>query len=123
MVFDDKCIGLDKRLLKAIKSMGYTHPTLVQVDNSKKDEMIESFYMLSDEDKLDVITHKNEYSVDEIEAKLSVIAWRKKANFSVEEKDEAKVKQEKPVLFNLVETEVSALPAYLQAVVNNRNKN
>ena len=35
MVFDDKCIGLDKRLLKAIKSMGYIHPTLVQVDNSK----------------------------------------------------------------------------------------
>lgn len=94
-----------------------------QVDNSKKDEMIESFYMLSDEDKLDVITHKSEYSLDEIEAKLSVICVRKKVNFAAEEDTEAKTKQEAPVLFNLVETEVSALPAYLQAVVNNRNKN
>ena len=51
------------------------------VDNEKKDALINSFYMLSDEDKKDVIENKSNYSLDEIEAKLSVICFRKKVNF------------------------------------------
>ena len=47
------------------------------VDNEKKDALINSFYMLSDEDKKDVIENKSKYSLDEIEAKLSVICVRK----------------------------------------------
>ena len=34
-----------------------------QIDNEKKDELINRFYMLSDEDKADVIANKEKYSL------------------------------------------------------------
>ena len=40
--------------------------------------------MLSDEDKKDVIENKSKYSLDDIEAKLSVICVRKKVNFDLD---------------------------------------
>ena len=56
----------------------------LNVENEKKDALINEFYMLSDEDKKDVIEHKTEYSLDEIKAKLAVICYEKKVNFSLE---------------------------------------
>ena len=50
-------------------------------DDAKKDEMIGKFYMLSDEDKAEVIANKANYTVEDIEEKLSVICFRKKVNF------------------------------------------
>ena len=44
-----------------------------EIDNQKKDALIAEFYMLSDEDKADVISNKEKYTLDEIKAKLSVI--------------------------------------------------
>ena len=38
--------------------------------------------MLSDEDKSDVIKNKSEYTLEEIESKLSVICFRNKVSFS-----------------------------------------
>ena len=43
--------------------------------------MIDKFYMLSDESKQDVIDHIDTYSLDDIEAKLSVICVRNKVSF------------------------------------------
>jgi len=74
------------------------------VDNEKKDALINSFYMLSDEDKKDVIENKSNYSLDEIEAKLSVICFRKKVNFDESDlnKNEVNVeKKETAVTYNL----------------------
>lgn len=51
-------------------------------DREAKQAMIDSFSMLSDEDKKDVVTHIDEYSVDDIEAKLSVVCVRNKLNLS-----------------------------------------
>ena len=51
-------------------------------DREDKQAMIDSFSMLSDEDKADVVSHIDEYSVDEIEAKLAVICVRNKLNMS-----------------------------------------
>lgn len=51
-------------------------------DREDKQAMIDSFNMLSDEDKKDVVAHIDEYSVDDIEAKLSVICVRNKLNLS-----------------------------------------
>jgi hypothetical protein len=91
------------------------------VEDEKKDALINSFYMLSDEDKKEVIENKSKYSLDDIEAKLSVICVRKRVNFNNEE-----VKtEEQPALiynFNAVE-EVDALPAWLKAVEAKRNNN
>lgn len=58
----------------------------LKVDREQKEKMIkEEFYMLSDKDKEDVIQNIDNYSLDEIEAKLSVICVRNKVSFSFDE--------------------------------------
>ena len=47
----------------------------------EKQKMIDSFYMLSEEEKSDVINNIDNYSLDDIEAKLSVICVRNKIDF------------------------------------------
>ena len=55
-----------------------------EVEDKQKDELIEKFYMLSEEDKKDVFENKRNYSLDQIEEKLAVICFRKKVNFDLE---------------------------------------
>jgi hypothetical protein len=55
------------------------------IETEKKHQLIDSFYMLSDADKKDVTDHITEYSLDDIEAKLSVICVRKKVSFDLAE--------------------------------------
>ncbi len=70
-------------------------------DRQAKQNMINSFYMLSDEDKKDVKDHIDTYSLDDIEAKLSIICVRNKVNFNLEQ-ETPKQKEEAPQgLFNL----------------------
>ena len=92
------------------------------VEDEKKDALINQFYMLSDEDKKDVIDNKSKYSLDDIEAKLSVICVRKKVNFDLESK-ETKVEDSAPMTFSLNNTEVDNLPAWLKAVEATKQKN
>lgn len=56
-----------------------------KVEKKEKEAMIKSFYMLNDEDKKDVIENIDTYSLDEIEAKLSIICVRNKVSFNLEE--------------------------------------
>lgn len=53
--------------------------------------MIDSFYMLSDEDKADVVNNIDNYSLDDIEAKLSIICVRNRVSFSLDEEDKENV--------------------------------
>lgn len=53
-----------------------------EIDLEKKNALISEFSFLSDEDLADVKTNIAKYSLEEIESKLSVIAVRKKVNFS-----------------------------------------
>ena len=55
------------------------------VEKQEKQNMIDSFYMLSDEDKQDVINNIDTYSLDDIEAKLSIICVRNRVNFNSED--------------------------------------
>jgi len=55
-----------------------------EIDNQKKDALIAEFYMLSDEDKAEIIQNKENYTLDEIKAKLSVICFDKKISFTME---------------------------------------
>lgn len=55
------------------------------IELGKKQEMIDTFFMLSDEDKKDVVENINTYSLEEIESKLSVICVRNKVSFSCDE--------------------------------------
>ena len=83
------------------------------IEDKEKDALIESFYMLSDEDKEDVIKNKADYTLDDIEAKLSVICVRKKVNFNLNNETNA---EEPATTFNLNTTAEDDLPAWLKAV-------
>ena len=67
------------------------------IEKAEKEKMIASFYMLSDEDKKDVVDNIDTYSLDDIEAKLSIICVRNKVSFNLED-DKSK---DDPTTFNL----------------------
>lgn len=90
-----------------------------EVEDAQKDEMINSFCMLSDEDKADVIENKSKYSLDEIEAKLSVICVRKKVSFDL---DSDNKEETAPTTFSLDSLDADAgLPEWLKAVEKTKN--
>lgn len=93
-----------------------------QIEDEKKDALINSFYMLSAEDKADVIENKAQYSLDDIEAKLSVICVRKKVNFDLDDNSENEdIIEESPVTtFNLNE-QASSVPAWVSALRTTKN--
>lgn len=81
------------------------------VETKEKRAMIDSFYMLSDEDKQDVIDNIDTYSIDDIEAKLSIICVRNKVNFGTEDDD----KKSETVTYSL-HHEDDCAPAWVKAV-------
>lgn len=83
----------------------------------KKDALIAEFYMLSDEDKKDVIDHKAEYTLDEIKSKLAVLCYDKKVSYvSADVKDSAD-----DITIN-IESKVEELPEWIQAVERHKNQ-
>ena len=94
----------------------------LSVERKEKESMINSFYMLSDEDKKDVVENIDKYSIDDIEAKLSIICVRNKVNFNLEEPNN----KVEPTVYNLGEgagIEEDVVPAWvkaIQAVANNK---
>lgn len=91
----------------------------LEVENAEKDKMINSFYMLSEEDKKEVIENKAQFTLEEIESKLSVICVRKKVNFALEEEKTETNKSN--FVYNLDYEEGSA-PAWITAVKNNQKR-
>ena len=94
-----------------------------QVDNEKKDALINSFYMLSEEDKQEVIENKANYSLDDIEAKLSVICVRKKVNFDLDDtsKNDNTVEEENVMTYSLSGNDMASTPAWITALKNTRD--
>ena len=74
--------------------------------------MIDGFYMLSDEDKKDVIENIDTYSLDDIEAKLSIICVRNKVSFSLEDDNN----KETNTTFNLNDGMSDTAPAWVKAL-------
>lgn len=62
----------------------------LDAERKEKEAMIAGFYMLSDEDKADVVKNIDTYSLDDIEAKLSIICVRNKVSFALDEEDKDK---------------------------------
>lgn len=84
-------------------------------DRKEKQSMIDSFYMLSDDDKKDVVEHIDTYSLDDIEAKLSIICVRNKVNFNLNNNNEQDDNQPKG-LFNLENPADDNVPEWIKAV-------
>lgn len=84
-------------------------------DRKEKQSMIDGFYMLSDDDKKDVVEHIDTYSLDDIEAKLSIICVRNKVNFNLNNNNEQDDNQSKG-LFNLENPADDNVPEWIKAV-------
>ena len=68
--------------------------------------------MLSDDDKKDVVANIDTYSLDDIEAKLSIICVRNKVNFDTNEK-----KENDPLTYNINnDVNEDSIPAWIKAV-------
>ena len=94
----------------------------IEADNNAKEDMINSFYMLSDEDKAPVRENKANFSLEEIESKLSVICVRNKVNFSLDDSTETESNTETPITtFNMGNVQDST-PAWLRAVEQIANR-
>ena len=89
------------------------------VEKKEKEAMISSFYMLSDEDKKDVMDNIDTYSLEDIEAKLSIICVRNKVSFALEEEEDTK-KEETVELYNVNngELEDDNTPAWVKAAIS-----
>lgn len=85
-------------------------------DRKEKQAMIDKFYMLSDEDKQDVVTNMDKYSLDDIEAKLSLIYVRNKVSFDLDDDEE---ENQAGAVFSLEEQEIedSSIPAWVKAAM------
>ena len=92
-----------------------------KVDDAEKDAMIAKFYYLSDEEKKEVIENKANYTVEEIESKLSVICVRNKVNFDLDINDKNDIIIEDVVTYTM-EDNPSSVPAWITAVKNNLKK-
>ena len=85
------------------------------VENQQKDALIASYYMLSDEDKADVVAHKAEFTLEEIKAKLAVIYVEKNVNFDMIESQEEE--ETAPAMtFSLDEEASEGVPAFVEAL-------
>lgn len=78
-------------------------------ERAQKDEVINKYHMLSDEDKADVVAHKDEYTLEQIDEKLALVYVRKNVDFStVDGRPETEeVAEESPLLaFSLDESNI-----------------
>ena len=93
-----------------------------ETEKVEKENLIAEFTMLSDEDKQDVVDNISTYSLDEIEAKLSVICRRKKVSFALDNE----IKDNKAPTTYTLEDDVKDednKPSWLKAVDRNMKKN
>ena len=86
-----------------------------EAERKDKEAMIDSFYMLTDEDKEDVRTNIDTYSLDDIEAKLSIICVRSRVNFSSDDDNTPKA----PITYHLDGDagEDASTPAWVKAAM------
>lgn len=89
----------------------------VEADRKAKQDMIDSFYMLSDADKKDCIDNIDTYSLNDIEAKLSIICVRNKVSFNLEDDKESEKTPANPLVYTLDDNDDGdSAPAWIKAV-------
>jgi len=105
-------------------AMKESYDSLIEFKNSKdreeKQEMIDRFYMLSEEDKKDVQENIDKYSLDEIESKLCIICVHNKLDMSEKQDNE---NNNPTTTFNLDEVDDDAEDTNVPALVSLLRKN
>lgn len=83
------------------------------IEKAEKEKMIANFYMLSDDDKKDVVANIDIYSLDDIEAKLSILCVRNKVSFNLDDDKH----EDAPTTYNLGgEGNDDGVPAWIKAM-------
>ena len=83
-----------------------------EAERKEKEDMIARFYMLSEKDKKEVIDKIDTYSLDDIEAKLSILCVRNKVSFSDDDLPD------KETTYSFSDTQGnSSTPAWVQAAL------
>lgn len=86
-------------------------------EEAKKDALINKYFMLSEEDKAEVIAHKSEYSYEEIDAKLALAYVRKNVDFTtIDGEAEVEVDEEPTLTFSLDEQSAGFVPPAVEAL-------
>ena len=112
-------------LMTQFNEMKANYDVLVEFKKAKdieaKQAMIDSFYMLSDEDKKDVQDNIENYSLEDIEAKLSIICVHNKLDLSEKKETEEQVE----TTFSLAEDNDNdfSAPAWVSLLRKNKEKN
>ena len=88
-----------------------------------KEDMIKEFSMLDEEDLAPIKENIANFSLDEIESKLCVIAVRKKVNFNLDDSANSDKEIEKPITTFNVDSVKDSTPAWLKAVENRQKHN
>lgn len=94
-----------------------------KVEDEQKDALIGKFYMLSDEDKAEIVNNKRDYTLEQIEEKLAVICFRKKVNFDLDDtsKNENDMTENNPVINFSVNDMNDSTPDWVKAVEEVQN--
>ena len=90
----------------------------VAAERKDKEAMIADFYMLSDEDKKDVVDNIDTYSLEDIEAKLSIICVLNKVSFNLDDNKEEEKKEVVTYSMNDQLNDDSNVPAFVKAMRN-----
>ena len=64
------------------------------IENQQKEELIAKYHMLSDEARQEISDHKNEYTIEEIEAKLALAFVKENVDFSEVDGKKAEIEVE-----------------------------
>lgn len=90
-------------------------------EKKEKQTMIDSFYMLSDAEKEDVVKNIDKYSLDDIEAKLSIICVRNKVSFNLDDENP----NEGAITYSLTDDESrdASVPAWVAALRETAKEN
>lgn len=95
----------------------------LEIENEKKDALIDSFYMLNEEDKKEIRENKTEFSLDEIKAKLAVICFDKKIDLSEKEIDQKEDGNKDVMTYGLHSDEKHEdVPAFVGLLKASKNK-
>ena len=88
----------------------------LDIENKEKDALIAKYHMLSDEDKADIVAHKEEYTLEQIDEKLALVYVRKNVDFStVDGHQEEEEKMDSILSFSLDDSEDAEVVSDIQA--------
>ena len=124
----EKLDFVKSELHKALEELDSLRAFKLEIENQRKDAEIAKYYMLSEEDKADIIKNKSSYSLEEIKSKLALLYVEKNVDFSTltdSSESEAPVEESFVTTFSLdSEPDMNFnVSPWVQSMLNERQNN